>query len=231
MNLTAEKRGELIALLEELAAILELIKAEAPVPVAEDASLDAKAFFDYVRSSLFNGRLTSKQVSGMEAKIAAFRAAGFRLSWAAYALATSYHETAKKMQPVREGLNASEAWRKRNLRYYPWYGRGDVQLTWEENYVRADKKLGLNGRLVADLDLALDPEISAKIMVQGMQAGWFAGDKSGRHTLQRHLPNNVGTALQFKSARRIINGTDKAQQIAGYALEFQEALRLMGWEE
>jgi len=165
----------------------------------------------------------------MDAKIEVFREAGFPLSHAAYALATSFHETAQRMMPVREGLNASEAWRKANLRYFPYYGRGDVQLTWHENYEKADRELGLGGRLINDLDVALEPDISARIMVRGMKEGWFAGDRAGRHTLDRHLPDAEGTVEQFISARRIINGTDKRQLIAGYAMKFQQALKKAGY--
>jgi len=182
-------------------------------------------FFNSVRSSLFNGKLTTSQVSGMEAKLKAFQEAGFPISWAAYAMATSYHETARRMQPVKEGLSVSDAWRKKNLRYYPWYGRGDVQLTWEENYKRADDKLGLGGALVKNLDLALDPDISAKIMISGMKEGWFSRGNS----LVKHLPDEVATLEQFKPARRIINIMDKAALIAGYALKFQEALITAGY--
>lgn len=205
---------------QQLLAVLQEAKE------VED-TLDKKVFFDEIRP-LFK-RLTTSQVSGMEAKLDAFRRAGFPLSWAAYAMATSFHETARKMQPVREGLNVSERWRKANLRYYPWYGRGDVQLTWEDNYKRADKELGLDGKLVNDLDLALDPDISAKIMVKGMEEGWFSGDKKGRHTLARHLPDKEATKAQFKQARRIINLMDKADLIAGYAVTFQEALKKAGY--
>lgn len=208
----------------ELTDLLKKLPAKEPQNVD-----DLKAFFDHVRKPLFGGRLTALQVSGMEAKIKRFKEDQFPLSWAAYALATSYHETARRMQPVKEGLNASEAWRKRNLRYYPWYGRGDVQLTWEDNYKRADRELGLGGSLVNNLDLALNPDISAEIMARGMKEGWFSGDKKGRHTLQRHLPNPEGTRTQFKQARRIINLMDKADQIAGYALTFQEALKKVGY--
>jgi hypothetical protein len=190
---------------------------------------DIAAFFTSVRKDLFGGRLTQSQVSGMEAKLLEFRKAGWSRAWTAYALATSYHETARRMQPVREGLNASDSWRKKNLRYYPYYGRGDVQLTWHENYQKADQALGLGGKLLADLDLALDPSISAQIMVRGMSEGWFAGDSKGRHTLQRHLPLPESNSSGFKSARRIINGTDKADMIADQALMFQEALKKGQW--
>lgn len=223
-----EKLREILEeFVQKLLPLLEAVPTEQPE--IEDSSFDAAEFFSSVRKPLFSGRLTAKQVSGMEAKIKVFQEAKFPLSWAAYALATSYHETARRMQPVREGLNASDAWRKRNLRYYPWYGRGDVQLTWEANYKRADKELELGGKLVKNLDLALDPDISAKIMSRGMREGWFSGDKKGRHTLQRHLPKSEGTRAQFKQARRIINLMDKADMIAGYAVQFQDALKKAGY--
>lgn len=215
----------LIKILEEVKEEKQKVEPSPTLPVGPDF----KPFFASVRKSLFGGRLTTKQVQGMEAKIKVFIEEGFSTSHAAYALATSYHETAKRMQPVREGLSASDAWRKRNLRYFPWYGRGDVQLTWEDNYAKADKKLGLGGALVKNLDLALDPVISAEIMAKGMKEGWFSGDKKGRHTLDRHLPKEIGSRAQFKQARRIINLMDKADLIAGQAILFQEALIAMGY--
>lgn len=190
-----------------------------------------KPFFDHIRPSVLYKRLTASQVNGHKDIVAALKKHNVPLSHAAYVLATAYHETAHKMQPVREGLNASDAWRKRNLRYYPWYGRGHVQLTWKENYVKADQKLGLGGALVANADLALDPEISAEVLVVGSVEGWFSADRNGnRHTLARHLPvTSEATRAQFKQARRIINLMDRADQIAGYALVYQEALKKAGY--
>jgi hypothetical protein len=135
------------------------------------------------------------------------------------------------MQPVREAFWLNENWRRTHLRYFPFYGRGYVQLTWKINYERADRELELNGRLNSNLDVALEPDIAARIMIRGMQEGWFAGDKSGqRHTLARHLPSDgVANVAQMTSARRIINGTDKAGQIAAVAIKFQNALRAGGW--
>lgn len=219
---------DLRAVIEEFIAELQAILRDIEKQKEQD-SIDLPVFFDAVRKPLFGGRLTAAQVSGMEAKLKAYKEAGWPVGWAAYGLATSYHETGKRMQPVKEGFNASEAWRKKNLRYYPWYGRGDVQLTWEANYKRADKELGLGGRLVDNLDLALDPDISAKIMVRGMQEGWFSGDSRGRHTLVRHIPGNEGTKAQFTQARRIINLMDKASTIADYAIKFQDALKKAGY--
>lgn len=215
---------------KELLAILQPELQSVKQEKAQEPGLVLKPFFDHVRKPLF-GRLTAKQVSGHEDIIRELRKRKVPLSHAAYVLATAYHETAKTMQPVKEGLKASDAWRKRNLRYYPWYGRGHVQLTWEENYRKADKKLGLGGALVANADLALDPEVSAQVLVLGSVEGWFSSDKQGnRHTLARHLPNpNEATRAQFKQARRIINLMDKADLIAGHALVYQEALKKAGY--
>lgn len=204
----------------ELQAILADIKEQ-----KEQDSIDLDVFFDAVRKPLF-GRLKATQVSGMEAKLKAFKEAGWPVAFAAYGLATSYHETGKRMQPVREGFDVSDTWRRKNLRYYPHYGRGDVQLTWETNYQRADKELGLGGKLVNNLDLALDPDISARILVEGMTEGWF----SKGQTLKRYLPTDrPATLAEFTKARPIVNVHDKDALIAGYAIKFQDALIKAGY--
>ena len=226
------------ALLDQLGLEMD----EAPLPVTDPvpvitgngtAGLDnAKAFFDAVRESrLFGSALKPDQVNGLETVCSVAKTAAWPIAFTAYALATAAHETAYMMQPVREAFWLSENWRSNHLRrYYPYYGRGYVQLTWKDNYERADRELNLNGRLIDNIDLALDPDIAARIMVRGMQEGWFAGDNSGRHTLARHLPDNgVASKAQMTSARRIINGTDQDDKIAGEAIMFQEALRAGGW--
>jgi putative chitinase len=190
------------------------------------------AFLDEVRHAGVLGKaLKDDQVQGLKAVLGAAKAAGWPLPFTAYGLATANHETASTMQPVREAFWLSENWRRTNLRYYPFYGRGYVQLTWKANYEKADRELKLGGNLNSNLDLALEPDIAAMIMVKGMEDGWFAGDKTGkRHTLARHIPTS-GTAetVQFTSARRIINGTDKAGKIADEAIKFQQALQAGGW--
>jgi putative chitinase len=210
------------------------IASHPPPASASTAGLDnPERFFDTVRESdVLGGALKPDQVMGLHAVLGAAREAGWPLAFTAYALATACHETNSTMQPVREAYWLSENWRRNNLRrYYPYFGRGYVQLTWKANYERADRELELGGRLNDNLDLALDPNIAARIMVRGMQEGWFCADRSGqRHTLVRHLPaNGIASSSQFTSARRIINGTDKAGKIAGEAAKFQEALRAGGW--
>lgn len=240
---TAEEVKAIDALLDQLGvekddddAVLAPTTPD-PAPTAgttpDTAGLDnPRAFFDSVRESgVFGNTLKSDQVKGLETVLGAAKAAGWPLAFTAYALATAGHETAHTMQPVREAFWLSESWRRTHLRYYPFYGRGYVQLTWKANYEKADRELALGGRLNGNLDLAMDPDIAATIMVKGMQEGWFARDKTGEpHTLARHLPaNGAASVAQFTAARRIINGTDKAGQIAGEAVTFQAALQAGGW--
>ena len=93
-------------------------------------------------------------------------------------------------------------------------GRGYVQLTGRRNYALAAKKLGVD--LVANPDLALDPHHAARIMFEGMIDGWFT-----RKKLTDYFSSSK---TDWKNARRIINGTDKAATIASYAETFFRAL-------
>lgn len=137
----------------------------------------------------------------------------------AYVLATAYWETARTMKPVREAFWLSEEWRRKNLRYYPWYGRGYVQLTWKSNYELASKKLGYN--FLVNPDDVMLPNYSAEILVLGSKEGWFTGKK-----LSDYITLNKS---DFVGARRIINGTDKAKEIAEIAKQYDIALEASGY--
>jgi hypothetical protein len=153
----------------------------------------------------------------------------------AYVLATAYHETAHRMEPVREALADSDdeairrldrAWERGQLSWVSkpywrdgWFGRGFVQLTHLANYKRASRELGVD--LVADPSQAMDPEISALICVRGMAEGWFTGKQLSDY-LDLKRSDYVG-------ARRIVNGTDRARAIAEYAREYEAALLAEGY--
>lgn len=200
--------------------------------------MDKAAFFDACRAGVMGPTLDEDEVSGAEAILAAM--AGAPLAWCAYALATAWHETAHSMQPVREmgGKNylfrmydpcgQRPALARSNGNIHPgdgwkYCGRGYVQLTWRDNYRRAVKATGYP--LEGNPDLALRPDIAAIIMRRGMEEGWFTG-KAFSHFLPKSGPAD---RLAFVNARRIINGSDKAGLIAGYALQFQKALQAGGW--
>lgn len=143
------------------------------------------------------------------------RRAGLSDEHTAYVLATAYHETAHTMKPVREAYWLSEEWRMSNLRYYPWYGRGYVQLTWRRNYEHAGEAMGLD--LTSDADVVMDPKVSAKILVRGMQEGWFTGKAMSDYNT-------------FEGMRRVVNGTDKASLIADYAREYLSEVPARGFD-
>ncbi len=130
-----------------------------------------------------------------------------------YVLATVQHETNDTFKPVKEAYWLSEKWRKRNLRYYPYYGRGFVQLAWKENYAKFSKLLserfGKEIDLVKDPNLTLDPKYATFILCYGMKHGIFTGKKLDDYF------NTKGS--NFLDARKIINGKDRAKKIAGLA--------------
>lgn len=182
------------------------------------------AFYKTIRARL--GPLTQSQVDGFEHILTAID--GAPLSHQAYMLATAWHETAKTMQPVREAFNLSEAWRKKNLRYYPWYGRGYVQTTWQKNYARLDAEAaaaGLTkpGEILANPDLAMRPDIAAFALRRGMEEGWY--DAQGKTMAQRLPMKGVATRAQYINARYLVNIQDKADDIEDYAQAFEKALR------
>ena len=215
-----------LAKIRASADALEAFFMEASTPAPPRGLAEPARFFDHVRSRAPLGpALSPAEVAGCERILAACAAAGFPVAWAAYALATSVHETAGALAPVREyGKGAGRPYGKpgRNGGQVA-YGRGDVQLTWDDNYERADRELGLNGALTADYDLALDPQVSARILVAGLEGGWFTGKG-----LRLFLPA-LARREQFVAARKCVNGTDKAELIAGYAETFQAALQAGGW--
>ncbi|MCZ4089314.1 hypothetical protein [Sinorhizobium psoraleae] len=111
----------------------------------------------------FGGRLTQSQIDGMTAILDEWdRRKLLDKRWLAYMLATTFHETAATMQPIRE--RGGEKWDLRGKAYYPWVGEGLVQVTWEENH----RKFGATkpGQL-------LKMPIAIKALFDGMTKGMF----------------------------------------------------------
>lgn len=193
--------------------------------------LDSKTFFEQIRGPhhLFPS-MSQGQVDGINAILDCWNSGPKGLfkppiydAHLAYMLATTYHETAQTMQAVKEGLRASDAWRKHHLRYYPYYGRGLVQLTWKANYQKAtdflrhyypDESDSID--LVNQPDQALNSKYAVAILFYGMSTGMFTG--SSLHTFIH------GGTIDFVHARKIINGMDRADLIAGYAKSFMHAV-------
>lgn len=148
--------------------------------------------------------------------------------WIAYMLATVWHETAFTFYPIDE-YGSNEYFEKRygyqtkigrNLgNLHPndgsrFHGRGYVQLTGRYNYTKVGQLLQQD--LTADPELVKNPNVAYQILTQGMIDGWFTGKR-----LKDYI---TPVKCDYVNARRIINGTDKAQQIAQYAEKFEVPL-------
>lgn len=200
-----------------------------------------KASFDVLREKLFDGSLTTSQVQALNFLVEECDKAGMTYPETAYSLATVYHETGtpikgkgivRTMQPISE-VGSDTYLAKydtgtlaKRLGNTPdadgdgqlYKGRGYTQITGTDNYRRIGKLIGID--LISKPERALEPKVAATILTQGMLNGWFTGVG-----FRRKRPVSRYNKAQYIAARTIINGTDKAELIAGYALIFEQALR------
>lgn len=199
--------------------------------------IDRQRFFAEIRDNPFPERLSARQVEGTELVLNEFaaRAPSGDLRQLAYILATAFHETAQTMQPVRETLAASDDaairildrafatgrlgqvrtpyWR-RDAAGKSWLGRGLVQLTHKRNYQTMSDVIGVD--LVAQPERALEPQVSAAILIEGMLRGSFTGRRLSQYF--------DASRADWEGARAIINGNDRAALLAGYGGAFHAAL-------
>jgi predicted chitinase len=90
-----------------------------------------------------------------------------------------------------------------------------VQLTGRRNYTTFSKLVGVD--LVANPDAAMQDDIAVKIMFEGMARGLFTGKKLTDYFTPK--------SSDWVNARKIINGLDRANDIAGYAKRFYDTLQ------
>jgi putative chitinase len=198
-------------------------------------TINRKFFFAQVRSTLFGGSLAQSQVEGLSAILDYWEAKHAKKDdrWLAYVLATAFHETDKKIQPIHE-YGSNSYFEKR---YGPppvgekpllakdlgntqqgdgarFHGRGYVQLTGRRNYADWGKRLEID--LTGKPDLAATVPVATKILLEGSILGTFTTKK-----LKDYFNP---TKEDWVNARRIINGTDKASIIADHAKRFYAAI-------
>lgn len=193
-------------------------------------------FYARVRQDLFNDQLGQSQVDGMEAIGAAWGQFGDgNTQRLAYILATAFHETARAMQPVHElgslaYFNKYEPGTPIGARLgntrpgdgFLYRGRGLVQITGRANYRSAGQKLGLE--LEHDPEEAMQLPVAVRILIVGSLQGWFTG-KSLSVFIDDIDEGAAEDVREWAAARRVINGQDKADMIAAYALHFETALK------
>jgi predicted chitinase len=134
----------------------------------------------------------------------------------AYFLATIQHECANTYRPIEEiGKGKGRPYGTPTSNGKTYYGRGFVQLTWKTNYQKAARLLGVD--LVGNPEKALEFDTAYLIAARGMREGWFTGKR-----LSDYISNED---IDYLGARAIINGSDRATQIADYAKNWELAIR------
>ena len=147
--------------------------------------------------------------------------------WVAYMLATVKRECASTWKPIEEyGKGRGRSYDmvvpvvdpKANItKNNVYYGRGYVQITWEENYRKLGQAIGIGDDLRIYPEKALNHEYAYKIMSVGMRKGLFSNAS---------LPQFLsGDTSNYLGARRIINGTDHNQEIATFAIAYEQLLK------
>lgn len=165
--------------------------------------------YDYVRNNNVKnkGKLTQSQVDSIDAILHNWKIYGDGDdNKLAYIFATIKWETAHTFLPIEEYNWIGRIYAKL-IKGHRYYGRGFVQLTWDYNYSRIGKILGID--LLNNPELALNTDIAAEIAVRGMVLGLFTGKKLSNFINKKET--------DFIGARRIINGIDKANEIAKLA--------------
>lgn len=188
---------------------------------------DHDKFFQEFRHKY--GSLNQSQVEGLEALLIGLDRDDdvSDVRWAAYMLATVKHECADTWQPIEEyGKGHGRAYGRPvtiedeagNRHSNVYYGRGYVQLTWKENYQKLGEALGYGHELLIHPERVMEPEIAYRIMSHGMRHGSFTGVG-----LSRYIDDSY---CDYRNARRIINGLDRCDTIAGYARSLEAILKV-----
>lgn len=173
--------------------------------------ISRKTFYERFRAKF--GRLTQSNVDAINFlldKLDSSKVFKLKNDYA-YILSTIYHETAHTFKPITE--LGSQRYLK-SKRYYPYIGRGFVQLTWDWNYEKFGKLLKID--LLGNPELANDPETAWKILELGMSKGLYTGKKLGDYVNENKI--------DYRGARKVINGTDRAELLAGYAKKFEDCI-------
>lgn len=148
-------------------------------------------------------------------------------SWVAYVFATVLVECGKNFRPIEEAgkityfdkydtppLSVVLGNKSKGDGYF-YRGRGYCQITGRAHYENFGKRVGLD--LIKNPELALQPEVSYRIMSDGLVHGLFTGV-----SLSQYLNE---TRKDYVNARRIINGLDRAQEVAMNAMKFEICLK------
>ncbi len=180
--------------------------------------IDKPKFYQRLREVKLFDKLTQLQVDTIDAVLNECEAQGVSdVRQVAYIMATGYWEAHNPKKPELRLTPMKEFGGETYLKgkkYYPYYGRGLSQLTWDYNYKKEGKRLSLD--LLTNPDLILDIPLAANSHVYCMKNGSYTGKKLSDYI------NDL--KCDFAGARKIVNGTDKKDEIAAIAQKFLTCL-------
>lgn len=197
-------------------------------------------FFNQVRSSVFGGRLSTKQVDGMNRIIDYWedRYPQIDADRFSYILSTVKGETGN-MQPIKEkggrryftrmyDIKGKRPYKARELgNIHPgdgakFPGMGLIQNTGRRNARRASELihevLGKSVDFESQPKLLMEWEYALPLMFEGFIRGVWTGKK-----LDDYFNDGDGDD-DLINARRIVNGRDKARAFAAWAKSFRSAI-------
>lgn len=201
--------------------------------------MNRATFFNHLRESkvIFGSALSQATVTGIESILDA--GSSLPIHHLANVLAQVYRETGGYMAPIKETVmpahkdkNPSDAvvikrldtafakgqltWVKTPYWRNGAFGRGQIQLTHENNY----RNFG-----ITDYADALKPDVSARVAVEGMSKGMFTGKKLSDYNFPAAL-----NAAPKDNPRRIVNGQDGSDaEVARNHRAFYSALLAAGY--
>lgn len=181
--------------------------------------MNRELFFDEIRGMFPGGRILPLRFERLNAVLQGLESRKVPLRHAAYILATAYWES-DRFRTMREYATGEAYEGRRDLGNtqkgdgVKYKGRGLVQITGRKNY--ADWSRRLNVDLLSQPHLAERLDIAVPILIDGSLQGTFTGRKLA----------DFGSYAQM---RRVINGTDKAGEIAAIAEDFEQALSAAGY--
>lgn len=177
---------------------------------------------DYYNCLRRKVNLTTQNVMGMEKVLDYAEEHHTKATELPYIIATAWWESSATMHPVKEAFWMSENWRRSHLRYYPWYGRGLIQTTWERNYKKIGDEIGMD--LIAMPDLLLDWPAALPALFIGMEKGLYTGKAIDDYIddIDESDPEDLREMI---AARRVVNVQDKALTIGKLGLVFEGCLK------
>ena len=182
-------------------------------------SIDRVKFYQELRNKKLFKKLTQLQVDTIDAVLNECELQAISdVRQVAYIFATAYWEAHNPRKPELRLTPMKEFGSEMYLNskpYYPYFGRGLSQLTWDYNYKKEGNRLGID--LLKNPDAILQVQIAANSHVYCMAHGSYTGKKLSDYINDKKC--------DFVNSRRIVNGKDKADEIAAIAQKFLTCLQ------